>query len=245
MEHVSLKLITMSSKRTANRSANKKQPLSPDHLIEFDAIRDKSNPVHSTAYTAIVFGFFTALRRSNITPPSIHEYDPTKHLSRGDVSFNQDGFTVSLQWTKTLQDKSKTFDIPVAKPPPGATIDPVAIVSDFFAANPVRSQDPAFSFYDSGHHSHRKLYVLTQSFLNKIIKDWIQALGLDPLMYSTHSIRRGSASLMAASGVSTELLKSHGTWASSAYQGYIDFTQTQKLSVTRDMYTSIHSGCYK
>ena len=240
MDHPSLKLITMSSKRTNNRDANKKEPLTPEHILQFDSLRDKQDPVQSTAYAAIVFGFFTALRKSNIAPPSVADYDPQKHLSRRDIVFNDSGFAVNLQWTKTLQDQSKSFSIPVAKPPPDSPLDPVAIVTEFFTSHPVRPSDPAFSFYD-----HQKLYVLTQSYLNKVIKDWAQALGLDPLNFSCHSIRRGSASLMAHSGVRTELLKCHGTWSSAAYQGYIDFTQSQKLSVTQDMYKAIKSGCYK
>ena len=141
------------------------------------------------------------------------------------------------------QDITRSFDrvhYTCCQSPPGSPLDPVQVLRTFCDNHPVEPQDPAFAFI------HRnKLYVLTQAFLNKFIKLWVQKLGLDPIEYSCHSIRRGSACTMSQSGIDSGLIKSHGTWRSSAYQGYIDFTDSQKLSVTQAMYSTINHGCKK
>ena len=228
----------MSTKRTASTHASKKAPITPLHLITIQSSIDFNDSVQFTVWTAILIGFYAALRKSNLAPPTPGEYDPSKHLSRRDIVVSDHGLTIFLDWTKTLQDRSKTFTIHVAKPPPASVVDPVATFIRFNQLHPVNPEDPAFSFYTSPRPS--KLYVLSQSYLNKSIKDFMQSLGEDPINYSCHSLRRGSACIMSQSNLSPDLIQNHGTWTSSAYKGYIDFTTQQKLSVTQAMYHTIN-----
>ena len=136
----------------------------------------------------------------------------------------------------TPSDKSAVWDVPIASPPPGSVIDPVSSYIQFNERYPVKPTDPAFSFYVGS-----KLYVLSQSFLNKAIKHLVQKCGQDPKNYSCRSLRRGSATVISHSGVSNDLIQSHGTWRSSTYQRYIDFSLPQKFSVTRSMHYHINN----
>ena len=236
MNDIRIKLLSMASRRTGSHNLSQKSPITPQHLLAMKSGTDANDPVQLTIYVATLIGFFAALRKSNIAPPTPHQYDPSKHLSRQDILVTQDGLIVKLSWTKTLQDNSSVFDVPIAYPPQGSPLDPVSTFIAYNERYPVKPSDPAFSFY-VGH----KLYVLSQSFLNKCIKDLVQQCGEDPKNFSCHSLRRGSASLMSHSGVETDLIKSHGTWRSAAYQRYIDFSLPQKFSVTKFMHYHINN----
>ncbi len=74
------------------------------------------------------------------------------------------------------------------------------------------------------------LSVLHKSHVNKVIKDLVKRLGLDPSNYTTHSLRSGSVT--DASHVLPEhLLKSMGGWKSSQYQTYIRDTVAQHVAI--------------
>ena len=137
----------------------------------------------------------------------------------------------NLKWSKTLQDHASIASIPVAAPPVGSSVNPVAIIADFFHSHPVHSIDPCFSYYKDG-----RLHVVTRSAINAHIKDLMLHYGVCPDRYSSHSLRRGAATLATHSGVNQSLLQSHGTWRSMAYQRYVDFSYQDKLSVTQNMY---------
>ena len=199
------------------------------------SITDPSDPVKFTIYNAFLIGFFGALCKSNIAPLLPSSMIP-KHLSREDIIITPQGLIVKLSWTKTLQDKSAVWDVPIASPPPGSVIDPVSSYIQFNERYPVKPTDPAFSFYVGS-----KLYVLSQSFLNKAIKHLVQKCGQDPKNYSCRSLRRGSATVISHSGVSNDLIQSHGTWRSSAYQRFIDFSLPQKFSVTPSIHYHINN----
>jgi hypothetical protein len=52
-------------------------------------------------------------------------------------------------------------------------------------------------------------------------KAMIEAVHLDPSMYSLHSLRRGGATAAYIAGMDMLHVKRHGNWASSAFWGYI------------------------
>ena len=229
---MSIRLSMQALKRTVSAPSHQRLPLEPAHLQYFISVTDFSDPLQVLTINAICLGFFAALRISNIVPPSPAKYIPANHLSRADVVFDKQGLIVCLKWTKTIQNSDQVATVPIAAPPPGAAIDPVTMFSCFAQRFPVHPIDPCFSYYRNG-----RLYVLTQAYLNKAIKDLIQKMGLSPRLYSGHSLRRGAASAAASAGISSDLLRAHGTWRSSAYTRYVDFTYQDRLAVTRAMYS--------
>ena len=95
---------------------------------------------------------------------------------------------------------------------------------------------PAFSMYSNG-----QLCVLTQNIYSSLLKQFLAKLGIPTDNYSSHSVRRGSASFMFMSQVPTQLLKQHGTWKSEAFNRYIDVSYKQRLIPTQKMFTKINS----
>ena len=63
----------------------------------------------------------------------------------------------------------------------------------------------------------------------------IEKTGRKPKYYSSHSFRRGGASLAFESNVTTELIQLHGDWRSDAYKEYLKFSLEKKLMVSRKM----------
>ena len=67
----------------------------------------------------------------------------------------------------------------------------------------------------------------------------IAKIGLNPLEYSTHWVRRGGTSWSFRSQVPVDLIKSHGDWKSDCYQKYISFSMEDRLLVASRMRDNI------
>ena len=51
----------------------------------------------------ILTGFFRFLRLSNLCPHSLGSFDPSRHLTGGDVAFTKDYVKLPIKWSKTMQ----------------------------------------------------------------------------------------------------------------------------------------------
>ena len=83
-------------------------------------------------------------------------------------------------------------------------------------------------------NDHETPKITYNEFL-KDLKTACAAIGLNPALFSTHSLRRGSVSDQFANGVPDKVIKYSGRWKSNAFETYIDHTillelqlQTQK-----------------
>ena len=90
--------------------------------------------------------------------------------------------------------------------------------------------DPAFFIAGT-----RSKQPVTYQLLQKYIKVGVAKLGLNPKLFSSHSLRRAGASWAFQSQVPGELIQSHGDWTSSAYLRYLDFSLTERLQVAERM----------
>ena len=50
-----------------------------------------------------LIAFFGFLRISNLAPHSVGAFDPSKHLTLADITFNSTGMTLTIKWSKTMQ----------------------------------------------------------------------------------------------------------------------------------------------
>ena len=74
---------------------------------------------------------------------------------------------------------------------------------------------------------------------NNNLKHLIKLIGLKPTDFSSHSFRRGGATIAFQAHVEPELIKYHGDWKSDAYLVYLEYNFAQKLSVSQRMAFSI------
>ena len=62
---------------------------------------DLAYPEHvAFALLAMFHGFF---RQSNMVPQRARGFDPTRHFTRDDLVYTNEGLSVTLKWSKTLQ----------------------------------------------------------------------------------------------------------------------------------------------
>ena len=90
-----------------------------------------------------LFAFFSFLRLSNIIPHSARQFDPTRHLTRGDLIFTHNSCTVIIKWSKTLQNRKdiKTIVIPSLGSSP---LCPVASLQHMYKVIPASKNSPLF-----------------------------------------------------------------------------------------------------
>ena len=93
--------------------------------------------------------------------------------------------------------------------------------------------------------SYRKMWVLSYSTFQKAIKSVASSLGLDHTRYSTHSLRIGGASVMAAAGLPDYVIQLIGRWKSLAFLTYIRsnlsmFTKALSVLSNPDLFTISH-----
>ena len=104
--------------------------------------------------------------------------------------------------------------------------DIVEILFDWAVEARLSAKDPFLSY--------RQQWVLSYSTFQKAIKEVAVHLGLDPTLYSTHSLRIGGATVMAAAGLPDYVIQLIGRWKSLAFLTYIRYNLsmfTKALSV--------------
>ena len=74
---------------------------------------------------------------------------------------------------------------------------------------------------------------LSGSAFVKRLKRCIEAIGLDPKLYSGHSLRRGGATALLRAGVAPEFIQLQGRWRSDAYKLYLEWSSDRLLAITR------------
>lgn len=178
---------------------------------------------------ALTLAFFGALRSDEyVAPDIIHSMSESVPLLVGHVSFGKD--PSGLDFVAVKVERSKTtphgFTLPI-----GCSLTSVCAVCTLreflrfrYMLGKCKLSDHVFVM-ESG-------VPLTKSVLNGQIKKLVANLGLDPSLFSSHSLRAGSVST-AASVEDTPFqaweLKSLGNWRSDTYQSYIRNIDMHKI----------------
>ena len=99
---------------------------------------------HPVVYKALyLFCFFSFLRLSNILPHSSTAFDITRHLTRGDVIFGQKFATITVKWSKTMQNRRETSTISIPMLGKSA-LCPIAALQQMFIRIPASKKFSTF-----------------------------------------------------------------------------------------------------
>ena len=91
---------------TINRSLNCKMQGIIDMALLRDIVQATIISPHSIVYRAIFLtAYFSFLRISNFAPEKAQSFDPSRHLSRGDVIFAPPGAHLIIKWAKNNQNR--------------------------------------------------------------------------------------------------------------------------------------------
>ena len=163
---------------------------------------------HLLIASALSLQYFACLRASELCSDLSLSIVP----SRSDISFSQSGSSLTMLYScRTSKTAHHGFQVHV-----GCSGNPICapcIMFHFFSRFPAEPASPLFRF-SSG-------TLLSYTVYNSIIKRLVQLAGLDPSLYSSHSVRAGAATQAARAGLGPESIKRLGRWRSQAYMVYL------------------------
>ena len=157
------------------------------------------------------------LRSGKISIRSDKEYDPSTHLSFGDIAVD------SYENTSTIAIKIKA-----SKTDPyrqgimiylGATNTKLCPVKAILAYIAVRGSEPGLPFMFANQQG------LTGDKLVLHVRRALTKAGINPDLYASHSFRIGAATVAHMKGIEDSAIMTLGRWKSNAYQRYVRIPQ--------------------
>ena len=197
-------------------SPSRKLPVNPAMLAQILSKLDLSSAGDSNIWAAGLLMFFAMLRRSNVLC-SEKSFDPSKHLRRRDLVFHEWGILVHIRWTKTIQFKERTLDIPLPRMPKHPLCPVAAIFHAWSFSRGSPMDGPAFLVPVKDALKP----LSSNTFINRI-KEILKSCGVNSSLYSGHSFRRGGATWAYQVGVPVDTIRIIGDWKSNAYTSYIN-----------------------
>ena len=188
------------------------------HLLEKIAAACDSL-LYGKVYKCIfLLAYFAFFRLSNLAPTTVHAFNSTRHILRGDVIFGPPGAHVIIKLGKAMQSASKhqIVQIPLLKSSP---ICPVSALKLLLASVKVSSSSPLFILPKSSGN-----LILTAPMISATLSKILRSLALNAAHYRFHCFRRSGVSWAADHNVPLQNLKAHGGWASNAITSYLQNT---------------------
>ena len=201
--------VTLACKAVARDHSPPHQAL-PITFTTLDLILKSLTPSHDHLMiaSAITLQYFACLRASELCSNPVLNLTP----ARSDLSFSQNGSSfVMVYHCHSSKTASHGFRVHV-----GCSGSPVCAVciNHYFVSKFPKPPDHPLYCFTSGQ-------PLTYPVYNAVIKRLVKLAGLDPSLYSSHSIRAGAATQAARSGLDPESIKRLGRWRSQAYTLYL------------------------
>ena len=207
-EVFSIKLILRGLRRILGDAPVQKLPITPDILLrlhpQFTARSD------SGFWAAMLIGFYTFFRKSNLVPKSEKDFDPAKNLCRHDIIVRPWGLVICVRWSKTIQFRERQLLIPVLRLSHGHHLCPVQAYERHILQFPVTQPSLAFLHYRKGHAT-----PITHSAFTDKLRKVLSHAGFPAKQFSGHSLRRGGASYAFRCGAPVELISLQGDWSSN------------------------------
>ena len=216
-------------KRHKGDSTKQKLPISVNILWGILSVLDFNQPFDISFWAACLVGFFTFFRKSNLLIPAPGKFDLDKHLCRSDVVLHSSGAVIGVRWSKTIQFKQRVLHVPLPRIE-NSPFCPTAALLLALSQLPYSDSPTPLFCYPSPHGPR----PLTHGTFVTYLRQCLSKLGLNPALYSGHSLRRGGASFAMQCGVPSEWIKLQGDWASDVYQRYLSpaFSLRLKLADT-------------
>ena len=184
---------------------------------------ERSDRNATMLWAAVTMCFFGFLRVGEIVAPPGSGFDPSIHLSVGDVSVYSHSIpsylAVSIKASKTDPFRQgvtiylgRTHD----------WICPVATMLNYLVVRGT-SKGPLFIFRDGTHLTH-------DNFVSAVHKA-LSTAGVDTSKYAGHNFRIGATTMAAKLSIQDSLIRTMDRWESSAYLLYIHTLREKICSV--------------
>ena len=202
------------AKRLLGNATEPALPLTPEDMVSIYRILDMTNIKDLKFWAALVLSYRCLLRVSHVTTSA--------HVMRvKDVEFNSEGMDVIVRSSKTIQFRQRTNRIPVVKSE-ASVLCPVSVLRRYLQV----AQKPPGAV----------MFGYTYNEYSIKFKELCRAIGLVG-KYTTHSVRRGSASFLA-SFLPLHDVKTYGDWRSWSVLLYLSDTYSSR--VVKDKMVASH-----
>ncbi len=221
-KHIQVDLMLRAIPLTKRHISNQKLPVTKHHILKMCKLLDHQGTQGVVIKTAILIGFYGFLRASNLCPADSSSFDHTRHFAREDVIVTQTGLKLRLKWAKNLQSSIQPHIIPIPAVTP-IQVDPLTSFVKMCTAVPVHDKKPLFML-----NQH---VPLTVSKLRSVFALLCEQIGINPLEFSLHSLRRGGATQAYRQGAQLLDIQRHGAWSSTAFYDYVAPQHSHKSTV--------------
>ena len=191
------------------------------------------------AWIGLLLGFYMFLRKSNLVPDTMDEFNSSQQFCRADVNLLglEKPMMIEIRWSKTIQFKQKILRLPVM-PAKNKAICPVFWMYYMINVIPAGPLDPVLSLGNAS-----KQLSLSANQLIYRFRKWLLLVGEDPSLYTLHSLRRGGATFAYQSNIESEMIKLLGDWASDAYKRYIDVSMEKRYDSMKLFVEALNRIC--
>ena len=226
-------------KRAMPHAVKQAAPITPDLLLRMSKVVNYTDQVELVAWVATLLGFYMFLRKSNLVPDTMDDFNPEYQFCRADMSLLglDKAMMFEIRWSKTIQFKEKILRLPVL-PANNKAICAVFWAHYLLAKIPGETTDPVFMIKSKG----EKLALSANQLIYRIRK-WLILVGQDPTAYSLHSLRRGGATFGYQSNMEGEMIKLLGDWASDCYKRYVDISMEKRYDSMKAFVDALNSLC--
>lgn len=203
-------------------------PITKELLLKMYEVLDCSKINDTVFWSLFLMAFFTMSRKSNLVVTCVNEN--VKCITRQDVLTGFNSMLVLFRWSKTNQVGGRVHKVPLVAFT-GSPLCPVQAYKNMCRRLPLKRHMPAFCIVKQG-----KVMPVTYAELQNVLRQTITKVGLDPRNYSSHSFRRGAATLAFKAGVHPNVIQVMGDWSSDAYKRYLVMSSDQKVNAVTKMY---------
>ena len=221
-----VKQVLAGAKRMLAHRTNKKEPITTEILAKLaDQLAGEGSDLADVRLMTICLVGFSGFLR----------FDEMASLKESDVNIYQDHMELFIESSKTDQLRDGAW-VTIART--ASKICPVSMMERYIKMGDISGAQDLFLFRGIVRTKNgvklRKQGGLSYSRMRELLLEKLEAVGLDPKLFSLHSLRSGGATAAANAGVPDRLFKRHGRWRSeNAKDGYVKDSLSSRLSVTK------------
>ena len=218
-DHFEIMVTMKGVKRTLGDKTEEARPATLGDLLAIFSKLDMGKMEDLAFWVAVLMGFRGLLRKSNMLEVDLA-------VKKSDVRWCTWGVGVVVRGTKTICFKERELFIPFV-PIVGSVFCLYFYLSMLWAMIDYPEGDSQLVGYMKGGRYVRATY----SWYSRKLSNLCNVLNLEKL--SSHSMRRGGASLLAENGVSLIDIKNLGDWRSMSVLFYLTRTLDSKIKLDR------------
>ena len=180
-------------------------------------------PIGTAIRAAILIMYHAALRQSEVLPPSIGRWEHTKHPTRGDVLFTDNGLNMRVKWAKNMQGYRDSKSVQLAATQDSRFCVVQTLQQHIREAPTQNSKQPLIVFPGST----RPIPI---TFARSTWITATKAAKVNNKGYTMHSVRRAAATEAHRAGCQELDIQAYGGWSSNAHRRYIKSTRTAAVN---------------